>query len=70
LAEEGETFTARLIAEEVTALNGDFALPEVIEVITASCGEANAFYDPAERRIVMCEEFEGHLRELYGLLSN
>jgi hypothetical protein len=70
VAEEGETFTALLIADEVAALNEDFALPEKIEVYTASCGEANAYYDPAEHDIIMCEEFEGHLRELYRLLNN
>lgn len=69
-ARDGDTFTAQVIGAEVEALNADFALPEAIDVITESCGEANAYYYPSERSITVCEEFEGYLRELYGLLTN
>lgn len=69
-ARDGKTFTARVIGAEVDALNADFALPEQVVVITESCGEANAYYYPSEWSIVVCEEFEGYLRELYGMLTN
>ena len=63
------TVTARLIAAEVDALNADFSFPLQIEVRAEPCGEANAFYDLSDRSITMCEEFEDHLRELFGLLA-
>jgi hypothetical protein len=69
VADEPETFTAQLIAAEVDALNADFAFPSEINVRAESCGEANAFYDPSDQSITMCEEFEAHLRELYVLLT-
>ena len=70
VSEEENSFTAALIGAEVEALNADFGFPERVEVRTESCGEANAFYDPADRSIIMCEEFEPYLRELFGALEN
>ena len=64
------TVTAQVIAKEVDALNADFAFPAGIEVVAEPCGEANAFYDPGARQIIMCEEFEAHLRALYAELQN
>ncbi len=66
---DDETLTARLLADEVKALNELFAFPETIEVITESCGEANAFYDLGTKQIIMCEEFEDHLRRLFKALN-
>lgn len=68
-ADEDGSLTAELIGGEVAALNEEFALPVSVEVITGYCDEANAFYDPGERQIIVCEEFETHLRELYRLLD-
>ncbi len=68
-AEIDGSFTARIIAAEVEALNADFGFPEAILVTTEDCGEANAFYDPSDTAIIMCEEFEDHLRVLYRSLS-
>ncbi len=59
--------TADLVAEEVVYLNDTMRLPEPVTVFVEPCGEINAFYIPDERAIVMCTEFEGYLRELYGL---
>ncbi|MCK0150562.1 DUF4344 domain-containing metallopeptidase [Marivita sp. S6314] len=68
-ADDPATFTAQLIAAEVEAMNADFLLPTEVVVRAEACGEANAFYDPSDQSITMCEEFEGHLRELYALLN-
>jgi hypothetical protein len=68
--EDETSFTATLIASEVEALNADFSFPDHVEVRTESCGEANAFYDPDNRSIILCEEFETYLRDLFGALEN
>lgn len=68
-AEIEGSFTAGIIEAAVEALNGDFGFPSTIQVISGPCGEANAFYDPSDRSITMCEEFEDHLRMLYGTLD-
>lgn len=54
-----------LVAEEVRALNGEYGLPETIDVTVEPCGEPNAFYDPRARRIVMCTEYADDLGKLY-----
>ncbi|WP_415921474.1 DUF4344 domain-containing metallopeptidase [Tateyamaria sp. SN6-1] len=63
------SLTADVIGAEVAALNADFRFPEVITVRVEPCGEANAFYDPSTIEIIMCDEFEAHLRRLYTLLD-
>lgn len=68
-AEDAASLTAEVIAAEVAALNEDFVLPESVTVFVEPCGEANAFYDPQDRTIIMCTEFEGHLRDLYHLVD-
>ena len=64
-----DTLTAALIEAEVAALNADFDFPEQINVRVDACGEANAFYDPATVEIIMCAEFEAHLRDLFALIQ-
>lgn len=59
--------TVDIMAFEVGELNRDFRLPENLGVRVARCGEANAFFDPGALEIVMCIEFEDHLRDIYGL---
>jgi len=65
----GNSLTAQLIAEEVAALNADFALPDILTIRVEDCGEANAFYDLDEVAIIMCTEFEDHLKLLYRRLD-
>lgn len=60
-----DNFTADIISAEVKALNAQLQLPSDIKVSVESCGEANAFYDPQGQSIVICVEFETHLREIY-----
>ncbi len=64
-----DSLTADVIRAEVAALNADFALPEDVAVRVEPCGEANAFYDPGAVAIIMCAEFENHLRSLYDALA-
>jgi hypothetical protein len=68
-AEVANSVTAKIIQAEVEALNADFKFPSTVQVITGDCGEANAFYDPSDQSIIMCEEFEDHLRDLYRMLE-
>jgi len=64
-----DTLTSAVMAAEVDALNGDFLMPETVLVRVEECGEANAFYDPNTVEIIMCVEFEDHLRQLYDMLE-
>ncbi len=64
-----DNLTAQLIGEEVTALNSELSLSQPIDVRVESCGEANAFYDPADPAIIMCTEFEDHLRAIAETLN-
>ncbi len=64
-----DSLTAQAIGAEVAALNDDFELPVPLLVRVEVCGEANAFYDPGARHIIMCSEFEAHLRRLYSALE-
>ncbi|APX10443.1 DUF4344 domain-containing metallopeptidase [Tateyamaria omphalii] len=57
--------TTDVMAAEVAALNDDFDLPVPLIVRVEACGEANAFYDLGTTEIIMCTEFEDHLRALY-----
>jgi len=63
-----ETLTGRVIESEVAALNKEISLPVAVGVTVEACGEANAFYDLDAREIIMCLEFEGHLRDLADTL--
>lgn len=61
--------TSDVMAAEVAALNDDFDLPATLTVRVEACGEANAFYDLDYKEIIMCTEFEDHLRGLYDRLE-
>lgn len=55
-----------LIAAEVGRLNGEIGWPRRVDVSVEPCGEANAFYDPRARRIVICTEYAAELASLFG----
>lgn len=61
--------TSDVMAAEVAALNDDFELPIPLTVRVEACGEANAFYDPGTTEVIMCTEFEDHLRALFDSLQ-
>ena len=56
--------TVQTVREEVMALNAVLSLPEPVDVLVEACGEANAFYDPNTREIIMCTEFAEYLRDI------
>lgn len=56
-----DSFTAQILREEVAALNAELKLAKPVDILVESCGEANAFYDPSNRAIIFCSEFEDHL---------
>lgn len=62
------SLTARVLAEEITALNAEIRFDAPLVVVVEDCDEANAFYDPSEQTIIMCTEFEDHLREMFDAL--
>ena len=59
------TVLQQTVAREVAALNWAFALPAPLAVKVASCGAANAAYDPEAKTITLCTELEPYLRGLY-----
>ncbi|MBJ2150446.1 DUF4344 domain-containing metallopeptidase [Paracoccus sp. IB05] len=52
---------ATLLKQEVTDLNGLFSFPVAVAVRMEVCDEANAFYLPDEKSIVICQEFVDYL---------
>lgn len=54
------------VAAQVRRLNGEYGLPVPVDVTVEPCGEANAFYDPRARRIVICTEYAAELARLYA----
>ncbi|MGQ0564698.1 MAG: DUF4344 domain-containing metallopeptidase [Gemmobacter sp.] len=52
------------VAGQVRNLNREYGLPVPVDVTVERCGEANAFYDPRARRIVICTEYAGELARL------
>ncbi|MDJ0630768.1 MAG: DUF4344 domain-containing metallopeptidase [Rhodobacter sp.] len=57
-------FSADVIGEEVTTMNGDMSLPKRLLVRVEACGTVNAFYDPKSREIIMCTEFAEYLADI------
>ena len=55
-----------IVAAEVRRLNSEYGLPVPVDVTVEPCGEANAFYDPRARRIVICTEFAAELARLHA----
>ncbi|GIT93063.1 hypothetical protein JANAI62_35210 [Jannaschia pagri] len=51
-----------VLSDEVAALNDMLTLSDSLTVRLTACGEANAFYDPVDRTVTFCTEFEDHLR--------
>lgn len=65
VSEEDAAPWASVVVTEVADLNKQYSLPEEITVSVESCGEANAFYDPEERRITICTELADDYARLY-----
>lgn len=69
--EDGAPITAAVITSELEALNVDIGLDADVKlpVSVTTCGEANAYYDPNTKSMVMCVEFEEFLGKMYDLLQ-
>ncbi len=61
----GEGLIQSVIKEELAYLKGKIGFPSPVRVFLEACGEANAFYDPNETSIILCTEFEDHLRRQF-----
>lgn len=60
------SLTLDVVEAETAFLNEELRLSQDLWVTVEPCGEANAYYEPDERLVVMCSEFEDHLREMAG----
>lgn len=54
-----------LLEEAVKSLNETFLLPATVEVTVRECGEPNAYYESASRRISLCYELVAHYAGLF-----
>lgn len=60
----------RILSTEIAALNENLTLPDEVTVWVEFCdGEANAFYDPANKSITFCSPFVAHLKEMFDKIS-
>ena len=64
LSGDSNTITYQILESEIASLNDLISLDSSLAVIVEQCDEANAFYDSESTEIVMCTEFESHLRKL------
>lgn len=69
LTGDTQSATGQLLSDEIRALNAEFSLASPLEITVEPCEEANAFYDPQDTQIIMCTEYEAHLRGLEDSLS-
>ena len=60
-ATEAGRLITDIMVQEVADMNKFFRLPETLVIHVEACGEANAFYDPEVREILMCVEYADDL---------
>jgi hypothetical protein len=58
------SLAAELLAYEAEFLNGELQLASPLRIVVEECGVANAFYDPSERLIIFCTEFEDYFKDM------
>ncbi|MEO8379374.1 MAG: DUF4344 domain-containing metallopeptidase [Acidobacteriota bacterium] len=56
----------RLFEDVVDSLNATLVLPRNVEIRLLECKEANAFYDPESKAILICYEGFEHLMEIFA----
>ncbi len=61
---DAESPLTRFVAREVERLNAIMALPEDVAISVIPCDEVNAFYDPAEKEVIICTEMDEYLANL------
>ena len=59
----------RTLREEIAELNMLLAFPEPVRVLIEPCGEANAYYDPADVTVTLCTEFVPYLERVFDAVS-
>lgn len=52
-----------VMVQEVADMNAFFKLPSTLVIHIEACDEANAFYDPETREIILCTEYADDLAE-------
>ncbi|WP_348541111.1 DUF4344 domain-containing metallopeptidase [Thalassococcus arenae] len=67
LVADGDSLSHRVAADLTDRLNAVFRWPEPLTLIVEPCDEANAYFYPDGREIVLCTEFEPYLRQLWRL---
>ncbi len=66
-AEIRKAFQEAQIFEQIAnSMNQLLVLPRVLDIQMAECGTVNAFYDPANHRIIMCYEMVAHAFETFS----
>jgi hypothetical protein len=60
----------RLFEDVLDSLNEGLVLPGDVEVRLLECKEANAFYDPEQKAILLCYEVFEHFMEIFGKGKN
>jgi hypothetical protein len=60
---------AKFFEEIATTLNQFLSLPHDVEITVGECGQVNAFYDPKNKRLVMCDELIGHYVKTFTPVS-
>ncbi len=54
------------LQEVANEMNKVFVLPQNIYLSVDECGEANAYYDPDTKEIIMCTELVTHFEKAFG----
>jgi Putative metallopeptidase len=57
---------AHLYENIAQGLNQTFKLPFDLTITPSTCGAANAFYRPSDKRLIMCDELLGHFAQLFA----
>jgi hypothetical protein len=57
---------SQLFEEIAKVLNQTLKLPYDVRITIGECGAENAFYDPQEKRLVMCDELLAHFAKTFA----
>ncbi len=58
------SLASEILSSEAALLNDELRLASPLSIVVEECGEANAFYDPSERLIIFCTEFEKYFKDM------
>ena len=60
---------ARVFEQIADTMNRIIAMPRILDIQMAECGTVNAFYDPANHRIIMCYEMVAHTFKTFSKVN-